>query len=45
MRNVQLLQGNEPLHSALDIALVPLRTNKAIVGGVLACEIPCGGTR
>ena len=40
-----MLQGNEPLHSALDIALVSLRTNKAIVGGVLACEIPCGGGR
>ena len=40
-----MLQGNEPLHSALDVALVYLRTNKAIVGGVLACEIPCGGTR
>ena len=40
-----MLQGNEPMHSALDVALVSLRTNKAIVGGVLACEIPCGGTR
>jgi len=30
---------------ALDVALVSLRTNKAIVGGVLACEIPYGGTR
>ena len=45
IRNAQLLQGNEPLHSALDVALVSLRTNKAIVGGVLACEIPCGGAR
>jgi len=43
--NVQLLQGNEPLHSVLDVALVSLRTNKAMVGGVLACELPCGGTR
>ena len=40
-----MLQGNEPLHSALDVALVSRRTIKAIVGGVLACEIPCGGTR
>ena len=31
--------------SARDVALVSLRTNEAIVGGVLACEIPCGGTR
>jgi hypothetical protein len=30
---------------ALDVALVSLRTNKAIVGGVLACEIPYDGTR
>ena len=36
-----MLQGNEPLHSALDAALVFLRTIKAIVGEVLACEIPC----
>ena len=36
-----MLQGNESLHSAL----VSLRTSKAIVGGVLACEIPCGGAR
>ncbi len=40
-----LPQGNEPLHSARDVALVSLRTNEAIVGGVLACEIPGGGTR
>ena len=40
-----MLQGNEPLHNALDVALVYLRTNKAIVGGVLACELPYGGTR
>ena len=40
-----MLQGNEPLHSALDVAIVSRRTIKAIVGGVLACEIPCGGTR
>ena len=33
------------LHSTLDVALVARRTIKAIVGGVLACEIPCGGTR
>ena len=35
-----MLQGNEPLHSALDVALVSRRTSKAIAGGVLACEIP-----
>ena len=29
----------------LDVALVSLRTSKAIVGGVLACEMPCGGAR
>ena len=40
-----MLQGNEPLHDALDVALVSCRTSKAIVGGVLACETPCGGTR
>ena len=34
-----------PVASARDVALVSLRTNEAIVGGVLACEIPCGGTR
>ena len=45
IRNAQLLQGIEPLHSALDVALVSLRTNKAIVGGVLACDILCGGAR
>ena len=45
IRNVQLLQGNDPLHSALDVALVSLRTNEAIVGGLLAGAIPCGGTR
>ena len=33
------------MHSALDVALVPRRTMKAIVGGVLACETPCGGAR
>ena len=37
-----MLQGNEPLHSALDVEIVSRRTIKAIVGGVLACEIPCG---
>ena len=40
-----MLQGNEPLHSALDVALVSRSTIKAIVGGVLAGETPCGGTR
>ena len=40
-----MLQDNEPLHSAFDVGLVSRRTNKAIVGGVLACEIPWGGTR
>ena len=45
IRNAQLLQGIEPLHNVLGIALVSLRTNKAIVEGVLACELPCGGTR
>ena len=40
-----MLQGNEPMHSALDVALVSRRTIKAIVGGVLACETPCVGTR
>ncbi len=40
-----MLQGNDPLHSALDVALVSLRTSKAIVGGVLGSEIPCGGAR
>jgi len=41
----QLLQGNEPLQGALEVAKVSLRTKKAIVEGVLACEVPCGGTR
>ena len=45
IRNAQLSHGMEPLHSALDVALVFLRTNKAIVEGVLDCELPCGGTR
>ena len=40
-----MLQGTEPLHSALDVEIVSRRTIKAIVGGVLACEIPCGGAR
>ena len=40
-----MLQGNEPLHSALDVALVHRRTIKAIIGGVLAYETPCGGAR
>ena len=40
-----MLQGNEPLHSALDVEIVSRRTIKAIVGGVLACETPCGGAR
>ena len=30
---------------ARDVALVSLRTNEAIVEGVLVCELPCGGTR
>ena len=34
-----------PKHSVLDVVLVSLRTSKTIVGGVLACEIPCGGAR
>ena len=38
-------QGNEPLHTARDVVLVSLRTNEAVVGGVLVCELPCGGTR
>ena len=45
MRNAQLLQGNEHVHKALVIALESLCTNTAIVGGVLACEVPGGGTR
>ena len=45
IRIAQLLQGNEPLHTALDVALVSLRTSTAIVGGELACAIPFGGTR
>ena len=45
IRIAQLLQGNEPLHSARDVALVSFRTSRAIVGGVLGCEIPCGGVR
>ena len=40
-----MLQDNEPVHSAWDVALVSRLTIKAIVGGVLACEAPCGGTR
>jgi len=40
-----LPQGNEPLHTARDVVLVSLRTNEAIVGGVLVSELPCGGTR
>jgi len=40
-----LLQSDEPLHNALDVALVSLRTSTEIVGGVFACEIPCGGDR
>ena len=34
--------NDEPLHSALEVALVSLRTKKATVGGELACEVPCG---
>ena len=45
MRNAQLLHGKEPLHRALEVALVSLLTNKAIVAVVLAWEIPCGGAR
>jgi hypothetical protein len=45
IRHVQLLQGREPVHRALDVALVALRTNKEIVGGKLACTIPYGGAR
>jgi hypothetical protein len=45
IRIAQLLQGNEPLHTALDVALVSLRTSTAIVGGELACAIPFGGAR
>jgi len=45
IRNAQLLQGIEPLHNALEVALVSLRTYKAIVEGVLTCELPCGGAR
>jgi hypothetical protein len=30
---------------ALDVVLVSVRTNKATVGGVLACETPCGDAR
>ena len=41
----QLLTGNEPLQGALEVAKVSLRTKKAIVEGVLACEVTCGGTR
>jgi len=40
-----IAKGNDLLQRVLDVALVSLRTNKAIVGGVFACEIPCGGTR
>ncbi len=45
IRNAQLSHGIEPLHSALDVAVVSLRTNNATVEGVLVCELPCGGTR
>ena len=45
MRNAQLLQGNEPLHKALVTALESRCTTTAIVGGVLACEVPGGGMR
>ena len=45
MRDAQLLHGKEPLHCALEVVLVSLLTNKAIVAVVLACEIPCGGAR
>ena len=45
IRNAQLLQGNEPLHKALVTALESLCTRRAIVGGVLACEVPGGGMR
>ena len=45
MRNAQLLQGNEPLHKALVTALESLLTNVAIVGGVVAREVPGGGIR
>ncbi len=38
IKNAQLLHGSEPLHSALDVALVSLRTSKA-------CEVPCGCAR
>ena len=31
IRSAQLLQGIEPLHRALEVAKVSLRTNKAIV--------------
>jgi hypothetical protein len=40
-----MLQGNELLPRALEVAKVSRRTNKAIVGGVFACALPCGGTR
>ena len=40
LRNAQLLQGNDSLDSALEVAKVSLRTNKAIVGGVPSCEVP-----
>ncbi len=40
-----MLQGDEPLHNALEVVLVSLRTSTEIVGGVFACEIPCGGDR
>ena len=40
IRNAQLPQGNAPVHSAREVAKVSLRTNKAIVGGVPACEVP-----
>ena len=38
IRNAQLLHGMEPLHSALDVALVSRRTNEATVEGVLDCD-------
>ncbi len=39
IRNAQLLHGIESLHNALDVALISLRTNNAIVEGVLACYL------
>ena len=40
MRNVQFLQGNEPLHHALVIALVSLCTNTAILEGYSLARYP-----